>query len=143
MATKKGRWRGMMLAGGVFMLAIWLSPALWAQAPREQPPGVIPPGMLKAYGSSVTQGEYEGTLYCLPHDFSQDKKDQDICTKEGRHHHALMMADGHVHPLYGDTEELNKQLNAADMNAKKVKIRGKYYPVSNAILVTAITPVGK
>jgi hypothetical protein len=59
------------------------------------------------------------------------------------HHHALMMADGHIHPLYGDTEELNKQINAADMNAKEVRIRGKYYPVSNAILVTEIIPVEK
>lgn len=102
-----------------------------------------PTGMLKAYGSAVSFGEYEGTLYCLRHDFSQDKKDQEICTKEGNHRHALMMADGHVHPLYGDTEALNKQLNAADMNGKKVKVRGKYYPVSNAILVTHITPEDK
>lgn len=116
------------IISGVFLLLLGFSPAAWAQ----------PTGMLKNYGSALVIGEYEGTLYCLRHDFSQDKKDQDICTKEGRHHHALMMADGHVHPLYGDTEELNKQLNAADLNAKKVKIRGKYYPVSNAILVTGI-----
>ncbi len=30
-----------------------------------------------------------------------------------------------------------------DMNAKKVKIRGKYYPVSNAIMVTQILSVEK
>lgn len=122
-----------LIISGVFLLVLGFSPAAWAQ----------PTGMLKLYGSAFNQGEYEGTLYCLRHDFSQDKKDQEICTKEGHHHHVLMMADGHVHPLYGDTEELNKQLNAADMNAQKVKIRGKYYPVSNAIMVTTVTPVKK
>ena len=103
--------------------------------------GAQPTGMLNNYGSAMVIGEYEGTLYCLRHDFSQDKKDQEICTKEGRHHHALLMADGHAHPLYGDTEELNKQINTADMNGKKVKIRGKYYPVSNAILVGSLKVV--
>lgn len=132
MQTRERYIRGMMGCGAL-LLVLGVSTVTWAQ----------PTGMLKNYGSAANVGEYEGTLYCLRHDFSQDKKDQDICTKEGRHHHVLMMADGHVHPLYGETEELDKQLNAADMNAKQVKIRGKYYPVSNAIMVTTVTPVKK
>ena len=116
-----------------FVLMLGVGSDAWAQ----------PTGMLNNYGSAMVIGEYEGTLYCLRHDFSQDKKDQEICTKEGRHHHALLMADGHVHPLYGDMEELNKQINAADINGKKVRIRGKYYPVSNAILVSHILSAEK
>lgn len=37
------------IAYGVFLLLLGFSPAVWAQ----------PAGMLKAYGSAVTQGEYE------------------------------------------------------------------------------------
>ena len=93
---------------------------------------------MSAYGgSAITFGEYEGTLRCLPQDFSQEKEEQAVC------HHILVMADGHVHPLYGMTAELHKQLNTTDMNGKKVRIRGKYYAVSNAILVTQVTPVEK
>lgn len=126
-------WQTLVAGFSALVLMLCVGSSAWSQ----------PAGMLKNYGSAVNVGEYEGTLYCLRHDFSQDKKDEDICTKEGRHHHALMMADGHVHPLYGQTEELDKQLNAADMNAKKVKIRGKYYPVSNAIMVTQILSAEK
>ncbi len=127
MATSNVQWQRRGLAYGVLLLAIVLGATLWAQTPQKTPPGTIPPGMLRSYGAVMTLGEYEGTLYCLRHDFSQDKKDQEICEREGHHEHALVMADGHIHPLYGLTEELDKQLNAADMNAKKVKIQGRYY----------------
>lgn len=101
LGRQKGHWQGMRLAVGVFLLAVWLSPALWAQAPRQTPPGTIPSGMLRNYGAVMTFGEYDGTLYCLRHDFSHDKKDQGICEREGRHEHAPVIADGHVHPLMG------------------------------------------
>lgn len=128
MKTSGIRWQGAVLTCGVFLLAVWLSSPLWAQ----------PTQMLREYGTARFQGEYEGTLYCLRHDFSQDKKDHEICQKEGRHRHVLLMANGHVHPLYGDNEELNNLINSSDMNAKKVHLTGKYYVTTNAILVSSI-----
>lgn len=124
--------QGMMVYGALVLL-LGVSLAAWAQ----------PTGMLKAYGSAVNVGEYEGTLVCLRHDISQNPDDKLICQKEGHHHHVLMMDDGHMHPLYGQTEEINKRINAPEANATRVKITGKYYPVSNAIMVTAITPAKK
>jgi len=122
-----------VIACGVFLLLLGFGPAAWAQ----------PTGMLKAYGSAMAQGEYEGTLFCLRHDISQNQDDKLICQKEGRHHHVLMMDDGHMHPLYGQTEEINKRINALEANSTRVKVTGKYYPVSNAIMVTAIAPAKK
>ncbi len=143
MKAKDIRWQEMVLVYGTLLLAVLVGSVLWAQVPKKTPAGIVPPGMLKAYGSAVNWGEYEGTLYCLRHDFSLEKKDQEICQREGRHRHALVMADGHVHPLYGQTEELDGLINAADINAKRVKVRGKYYPVTNAILVGSITVLEK
>lgn len=121
------------IACGVFVLLLGFSLPVWAQ----------PAGMLNAYGSAVSQGEYEGTLFCLRHDISQNQDDKLICQKEGRHHHVLVMDDGHMHPLYGQTEDINKRINAPEANSTRVRITGKYYPVSNAILVTAIAPAKK
>jgi len=128
MKTANRGWRGGMLVCGALLLIVWLNSALWAQ----------PAQMLREYGTARYQGEYEGTLYCLRHDFSQDKKDHEICQKEGRHRHALLMANGHVHPLYGENEELNNLINSSEMNAKKVRLTGKYYVTTNAILVGSI-----
>jgi len=122
-----------MIGCGVLLLLLGFNAVTWAQ----------PTGMLKAYGSAVNVGEYEGTLVCVRHDLSQNPDDKLICQKEGHHHHVLMMDDGHTHPLYGQTEEINKRINAPEANATRVKITGRYYPVSNAILVTTVTPVKK
>lgn len=131
MKTRSLRWQGVVLACGMFLLAVWLSSPLWAQ-PSNRPSGMI----LGEYGSATNLSEWEGTLYCLRHDFSQDKKDHEICQKEGRHRHVLLMKDGHVHPLYGNNDELNNLINSSEMNAKKVRIAGKYYVTTNAILVS-------
>lgn len=134
MAIRRVYWQGAVFMCGVFLLALWLGAPLWAQ------PGARPPGMiLGEYGSAANLSEWEGTLYCLRHDFSQDKKDHEICTKEGRHRHVLLMANGHVHPLYGENEELNNLINSSEMNAKKVRVAGKYYVTTNAILVSNLT----
>jgi hypothetical protein len=134
METRKAYWLGIVFACGVFLLAVWLGAAVWAQ------PGARPPGMiLGEYGSAANLSEWEGTLYCLRHDFSQDAKDKELCTKEGRHRHVLVMADGHVHPLYGDNDQLNNLINSSEMNGKKVRVAGKYYATTNAILVSNIT----
>ncbi len=127
------RWQRVALVCGVFLLVIWLGPRVLAQS-STRPSGMI----LGEYGSAMNLSEWEGTLYCLRHDFSQDAKDKEICTKEGRHCHVLVMADGHVHPLYGNNDELNNLINSSDMNAKKVRVAGKYYVTTNAILISDI-----
>ena len=140
MKTKRVSWQGVVLACGVSLLVVSLSPFLWAQAPKATPLGWQPPGMLSSYFSSgaISLGTYEGTLYCLRCQFSSDPKEQEICKIAGRHAHVLMMADGHVHPLYGVTEELDKQIHSEDRHEKKVRLSGKYYPISNAIMVSSI-----
>ena len=50
------------------------------------------------------------------------------------------MKDGHVHNLYGITKEIADQINAKELHEKRVKVRGTYYPTSNAILVTSVQP---
>ena len=134
MAIRRVYWQGAVFACGVFLLALWLGSPLWAQ------PGAWPPGkILGDYGAATNLSEWKGTLYCLRHDFSQEKKDREICQKEGRHRHVLLMKDGHVYPLYGLTDELNNLINSSDMNAKRVRVAGKYYVTINAILVSDIT----
>lgn len=134
MTKRSVYWQGIVLGSGALMLAVWLGSAVWAQ-PNRPPSSSM---LLGEYGSAMNWGDYEGVLYCLRHDFSQDKKDKEICQKEGRHRHVLMMGSGHVHPLYGKTEELNNLINSSDVNAKKVKIRGKYYVTTNAILAESL-----
>lgn len=41
--------------------------------------------------------------------------------------------------LYGLTDELNNLINSSDMNAKRVRVAGRYYVTTNAILVSDIT----
>ena len=132
MQKRERHMRGILVCG-VLSLVLGFNAVTWAQ----------PTGMLKAYGSAFNQGEYEGTLVCLRHDLSQNPDDKLICQKEGHHEHVLMMDDGHMHPLYGQTEEINKRMNALEANSTRVRITGKYYPVSNAIMVTAIAPAKK
>jgi len=96
--------------------------------------------MLGAVGSGVIQGEYEGTLYCLRHDFSGSEADKAICQKEGHHEHALVMKQGYVHPLYGVNETVHTQIHSDALHGKQVKVKGKFYPVTNAILVNEVTP---
>ncbi len=51
------------------------------------------------------------------------------------------MTDGHVHPLYGITKDIADKINSQELHEKKVKIRRRYYPVANAILVSQVEPV--
>ena len=136
---RRALWQPLLLLSGVFLVAVFLTSFLWAQA---SPAAASDEMLLKSYGT-VRSGTYEGVLYCLRHDFSQEKEDQEICSREGAHLHVLLMDDGHVHPLYGRTEGLNKLINSAEMNAKRVKVQGRYYPISNAILVGTVEELGK
>lgn len=92
-----------------------------------------------ADNSGVFLGKYEGTLYCLRHDFSGSEADKALCRKEGRHVHVLVMKRGYVHPLYGVNEQIHTQIHAEALHGKSVKIKGKFYPTSNAILVSKVT----
>jgi hypothetical protein len=133
MARKENPGRRAGLGSGIFLASVFLASFLWVLG--SSPAAVAADEMLlRSYGS-VRVGAYEGVLYCLRHDFSEDKKDREICPKEGAHLHVLVMDDGHVHPLYGRTKEMNELINASDINAKRVRIQGKYFPLSNAILV--------
>lgn len=40
-----------------------------------------------------------------------------------------------MHPLYGINKTIADKINSKELHEKKVKIRGVFYPVSNAILV--------
>ncbi|NOT55450.1 MAG: hypothetical protein HOP18_12665 [Deltaproteobacteria bacterium] len=113
-------------------LLLWLSPVV-AQQPMVS-------DMLQRYGSSSAVGEYQGALYCLRCNFSPTPENLATCDTDG-HEHFLLMKDGHVHPLYGITKDIGDKINARELHEKQVKIRGRYYPVANAILVSQIEPV--
>lgn len=124
--------RRMMLFVPCLCLVLWRAP-LFAQQPMVS-------DMLQRYGSSSATGEYEGTLYCIRCNFSPTPENLATCNKEG-HEHFLLMKDGHVHPLYGINKGIADKINAQELHEKQVKIRGRYYPVANAILVSQVEPV--
>lgn len=124
--------RGAGILAIVAGLLTWMSP-VGAQQP-------IASDMLQRYGSASAVGEYEGALYCIRCNFSPTPENLATCNKDG-HEHFLLMKDGHVHPLYGITKDIADKINAQELHEKQVKIRGRYYPVANAILVSQVEPV--
>jgi hypothetical protein len=96
--------------------------------------------MWQRHGSSSAVGAYEGALYCIRCNFSSTPENLATCNKEGQEH-CLLMKDGHVPPLYGITKDIADKINAQALHEKQVKIRGRYYPVTNAILVSQVEPV--
>lgn len=126
--TRSSISRAAMLAivGG---LLLWLPP-VFAQQPMVS-------DMLQRYGSSSAVGEYEGALYCIRCNFSPTPENLATCNKDG-HEHFLLMKDGHAHPLYGINKGIADKINAQELHEKQVKIRGRYYPVANAILVSQV-----
>ncbi len=115
--------------GGAFF---WPSP-IFAQQPQVT-------DMLKQYGQASRIREYAGTLYCIRCNLSPTPENLATCDKEG-HAHFLLMEDGHMHPLYGINKAIADKINSKELHEKRVKIRGVFYPVSNAILVGDVQPI--
>lgn len=113
----------MAILGGTLL---WMPP-VFAQQP-------VVSDMLQKYGSSSSIGVYEGTLYCIRCNLSSTPENLATCDKEG-HEHFLLMKDGHAHPLYGISQEVAAKINSQALHEKAVKIRGRFFPVANAILV--------
>jgi len=93
--------------------------------------------MAKFYtGPLETVGTFPGKLLCLRCNLAHGSAAE--CAKEG-HRHVLSMEDGSmIHPLLAGTEEIFKQLNSNELHNKKVKVDGKYYSSTGAILVNRI-----
>jgi hypothetical protein len=110
---------------------LWLSP-IFAQQPLVS-------DMLQKYGQTSAPRDFEGTLYCIRCNLSPTPENLATCDKEG-HAHFLLMEDGHMHPLYGINNAIADKINSKELHEKRVKLRGVFYPVSNAILVGDVQP---
>jgi hypothetical protein len=98
--------------------------------------------MLQKYGQTSAPRDFAGTLYCIRCNFSPTPENLATCEREG-HAHFLLMEDGHMHPLYGINKAIADKINSKELHEKRVTIRGVFYPVSNAILVADVKPVGE
>jgi hypothetical protein len=115
-------------------LLLWLPP-VFAQQPQVS-------DMLQKYGQTSAPRDFEGTLYCVRCNLSPTPENLAICDKEG-HEHFLLMKDGHMHHLYGINKAIADKINSKDLHEKQVKIRGVFYPASNAILVGKVQPAAQ
>jgi len=116
------------ILGGAFLLP---SP-VFAQQPLVS-------DMLQKYGQTSAPRDFEGTLYCIRCNLSPTPENLATCDKEG-HAHFLLMEDGHMHPLYGINKAIADKINSKELHEKRVKLRGVFYPVANAILVGDVQP---
>lgn len=105
------------------------------------PPGGQSLAMAKFYaGPLETIGTFPGKLVCLRCDLAPSPGSAEQCKKEG-HKHALSMEDGSmIHPLLASDEKVLEQINSAELHHKQVRVEGKYYVSTGAILVGRITP---
>lgn len=119
-------------------------PVARAQHPPQEPdpPGGQTLSMAKFYAGPLERmGTFPGKLVCLRCDLAHSTQRAEQCQKEG-HVHALSMDDGSmIHPLLAGTEEALKQINSPQLHGKKVKVDGKHYVMTGAILVSRITVV--
>lgn len=121
------------------LLAICASTLLCSPLFAQQP---LVSDMLQKYGQTSAPRDFEGTLYCIRCNLSPTPENLATCDKEG-HEHFLLMKDGHMHHLYGINNEIATKINSQELHEKKVKIRGVFYPVSNAILVGNVQPAAQ
>lgn len=126
--------------GKAVLLITCASILLWRLSVFAQQPQVS--DMLQKYGQTSAPRDFEGTLYCIRCNFSPTPENLATCDKEGPAHF-LLMEDGHMHPLCGIDKAIAEKINSKELHEKKVKIHGVFYPVSNAILVADIKPVGQ
>lgn len=110
-------------------------PLVFAQQPMVS-------DMLQKYGQTSAPRDFEGTLYCMRCNLSPTPENLATCDKEG-HAHFLLMEDGHMHPLYGINKAIADKINSKELHEKRVKIRGVFYPASNAILVGDVRPAAQ
>jgi hypothetical protein len=122
------------------LLIICASIVLWRSAMFAQQPQVS--DMLQKYGQTSAPRDFEGTLYCIRCTLSPTPENLATCDREG-HAHFLLMEDGHMHPLYGIDKATADKINSKELYEKKVKIRGVFYPASNAILVGDVRPAAQ
>lgn len=98
--------------------------------------------MAKFYAGSLDAskvGTFLGKFVCLRCDLPPTPGMMKQCAAAG-HRHALSMDDGSmVHPLLPGTQEVLAQINSADLHGKNVKVHGRHYPSTGAILVDQIS----
>lgn len=124
----------------VALLVICASTLLWWSSLFAQQPVVS--DMLQKYGQTSAPRDFEGTLYCIRCSLSPTPENLATCDKEG-HEHFLLMKDGHMHHLYGINKAIADKINSKELHEKQVKIRGVFYPASNAILVGDVRPAAQ
>ena len=108
---------------------------------RLPPPGGQTLAMSKFYsGPLVKIGTFPGKLVCLRCDLAPSPGSAEQCKEEG-HKHALSMEDGSmIHPLLASDEKVLEQINSPELHHEQVKVEGKHYVSTGAILAGRITP---
>lgn len=84
-------------------------------------------------------GDFPGRLVCLRCDLAAKPGAMKQCAEAG-HRHALSMDEGAmIHPLLAGTGEALKQINSEELHNKNVKVHGRYYQSTGAILVDRVS----
>jgi len=125
----------------VALFTICVIPLLWITVTVAQPQRGAS-DMMKSVEQGSGSRSFEGTLYCIRCNISPTPENLATCDKEG-HEHFLLMDDEHAHPLYGINKAIADKINSKELHEKRVKIRGIYYPTSNAILVGTVQPAAQ
>ena len=125
---------------GVLLCAAASLAAEGEQARARAPvPGLEASSMAAFYTGDGQLGVFRGRLVCLRCDLSHAPGAPAQCRKDG-HRHVLSMDDGSMmHPLFAGSQEIQAQINSRDLHGKHVRVSGKYYPATGAILVGSIT----
>jgi len=110
---------------------------------RDSPAGWGDMSMPRFYVSPSDEtkvGDFPGRLVCLRCDLAPRKEGAMKQCAETGHRHALSMDEGAmIHPLLAGTEEALKQINSDQLHNQHVRVHGRYYQSTGAILVDRIT----
>src|SRR6266496_1135773 len=112
------------------LVVIFGGPLFWTPLVFAQRPVVS--DMVLKYAQKSRVRSFDGTLYCIRCNLSPTPENLATCDKAG-HEHFLLMKDGHMHHLYGINQEIAAKINSKELHEKQAKIRGVFYPTSNAI----------
>jgi len=92
------------------------------------------------YDASMERiGNFPGRLVCSVCDREIGRDATEQCEKESQPPALSMDSDSMTHALLAGTMEVVPQLSSCDLHGREVTVHGKYYPVTGAILVDAIT----
>ena len=122
------------------MIGVGLAGSAWGEEPSSHPPGGRASlAITKFYiGSLSSVGDFPGTLVRLSCRSDATDTSAPPC---GQTDYALIVeGDEGVHVLVPGTDEVRRELESPVFQLTDVRVHGKYYPSTGAILVNRIAP---